>query len=82
MALLFQHLFVLPIRFYQRIISPILVGIFGMSCRFEPSCSHYMADAIYEWGVVRGIWLGIKRIFRCHPWGDFGSDPVPKNPKK
>ncbi len=77
-----RALFVLPIRVYQWIISPILSGVFGMRCRYEPSCSHYAADAIKEWGVFRGIWMGTKRILRCNPWGGFGPDPVPLNPKK
>lgn len=69
---------ILPIRLYQYTISPLL----GPSCRFEPSCSHYMAEAIEEWGVLRGFWMGIKRILRCHPWGGHGYDPVPENPDK
>lgn len=65
---------ILPIRFYQRFISPML----GPNCRFQPTCSQYMVEAITEWGVIRGMWLGLKRIFRCHPWGGHGDDPVPK----
>ncbi len=53
-----------------------------MRCRYEPSCSHYMVGAIKEWGVIKGIYLGTKRIGRCQPWGGFGPDPVPLNPKK
>ena len=77
-----EQLFVFPIRLYQWILSPILSKVFGMSCRYEPSCSHYTADAIYEWGIFKGTWMGIKRIARCHPWGGFGPDPVPPNPKR
>ncbi len=79
---LFKDIFILPIRLYQWILSPVLRGVFGMRCRYEPSCSYYMADAIKEWGVVKGIYLGTKRILNCHPWGGQGYDPVPKNPKK
>lgn len=73
-----KKIFILPIRFYQIAISPLL----GSTCRYQPTCSHYMVQAIEEWGVLRGTWKGLKRIFRCHPWGDHGYDPVPKNPKK
>jgi len=76
-----SHILVAPIRVYQAVLSPILSGVFGMRCRYEPSCSHYMANAIYEWGPLRGMWMGIKRLSRCHPYGGFGDDPVPTNPK-
>ena len=82
MNTIIRNIFIFPIRVYQALISPVLSGIFGMRCRFEPSCSHYMADAIKEWGIFTGLWLGTKRIFRCHPWGGHGIDPVPKNPKR
>ncbi|MCP3928161.1 MAG: membrane protein insertion efficiency factor YidD [Bacteroidetes bacterium] len=71
---LLKKLFILPIRFYQLAISPLL----GSTCRFTPTCSHYMVEAIQEWGVLKGLWLGTKRIFKCHPWGPHGYDPVPK----
>jgi len=73
-----KKIFILPIRFYQLAISPML----GPKCRFNPSCSHYMVGAIEEWGVLRGIWLGLRRIFKCHPWGPHGHDPVPINHKR
>lgn len=73
-----KRIYILPIRFYQVAISPLL----GPSCRFEPTCSHYTVQAIEEWGIFRGTWLGLKRIFRCHPWGGHGLDPVPRNPAK
>jgi len=82
MGKIIGYILILPIRFYQLLISPVLSGVFGMRCRYEPSCSHYMADAIQEWGPIRGLWLGTKRISRCHPWGGFGPDPVPPNPKR
>ncbi|MEM1336830.1 MAG: membrane protein insertion efficiency factor YidD [Bacteroidota bacterium] len=62
------------VRFYQLAISPMLPS----SCRHQPTCSQYMIDAINEWGVVRGLILGTKRLLRCHPWGTHGYDPVPK----
>ena len=71
---LLKLIFLLPIRFYQSAISPHI----GQRCRFQPTCSHYMADAIEEWGPFKGLWLGLKRLFKCHPWGPSGYDPVPK----
>ncbi len=67
-------LFILPIKLYQKVISPIL----GPTCRYTPTCSHYMIEAINEWGVIKGLYLGLRRIGRCHPWGGMGPDPVPK----
>ncbi|QQT26903.1 membrane protein insertion efficiency factor YidD [Sphingobacterium spiritivorum] len=66
--------FIFPIRLYQLFISPML----GNNCRHTPTCSPYTKEAISEWGVSKGIGLGIKRIIRCHPWGNQGYDPVPK----
>lgn len=62
------------IRFYQLAISPYL----GPSCRHVPTCSSYMIEAIQEWGAIKGFWMGLKRLARCHPWGTAGYDPVPK----
>jgi len=73
-----KKIFILPIRFYQVAISPLL----GPKCRFQPTCSHYMVEAIMEWGIFKGTWLGMKRIGKCHPWGPHGHDPVPKRTKK
>lgn len=61
------------IRFYQRFISPALPP----SCRYTPTCSHYAYTAIERYGLVRGGWMGIKRILRCNPWHPGGYDPVP-----
>ena len=73
-----NSIFIFPVKIYQWIISPIL----PQSCRFTPSCSQYTIEAIREWGPIKGIWLGTKRISKCHPWGGFGEDPVPQNPKR
>ena len=70
-----KFIVILPIRLYQFFLSPLLGA---NKCRYQPTCSHYMIGAIHEWGVIKGSWLGIKRIARCHPWGGFGEDPVPK----
>ncbi|MFZ4598264.1 MAG: membrane protein insertion efficiency factor YidD [Terrimicrobiaceae bacterium] len=67
------------IRAYQWLVSPALQVLCGpgCGCRFEPSCSNYMAGAIKSHGVWRGLYLGACRIARCHPWGGCGYDPVP-----
>ncbi len=61
------------IRLYQMLLSP----IFGACCRFEPSCSNYAIEALQRHGVVRGSWLTLRRLLRCHPFGPLGPDPVP-----
>lgn len=68
-----RGLFIMPIKLYQFFISPYL----GKKCRHNPTCSQYMIEAIQEWGVLKGIILGIKRILKCQPWGTHGYDPVP-----
>jgi len=70
--------FILLIRFYQGAISP----LFPASCRYTPTCSQYAVDAIKIHGILKGLWLGIKRFSRCHPWGGSGYDPVPPAEKK
>jgi putative membrane protein insertion efficiency factor len=65
----------LLIRFYRYAISPML----GPHCRFYPTCSCYAHTAIERFGVWRGLWLGMRRLARCHPWHPGGIDPVPDN---
>ena len=73
-----KFLLIFPIRVYQKLLSPLL----GQNCRYTPTCSHYSVEAIQEWGIFKGTWMAVKRIVSCNPWGGFGYDPVPKNPKK
>ncbi len=61
------------IRFYQRCVSPYM----PRSCRFFPSCSEYAAQAVAQYGLVRGGWLAVRRLLRCHPFHPGGYDPVP-----
>jgi hypothetical protein len=68
-----SRLLILPIRLYQICISPLLPP----SCRFTPTCSQYAIEALRKHGPVRGLWLTVKRLLRCHPWGGSGYDPVP-----
>ncbi len=64
----------LPVRLYRAPFSPLV----GMSCRFHPTCSAYALDALRTHGAIRGGWLALRRILRCHPWGGAGVDPVPE----
>jgi uncharacterized protein len=65
---------IILIRFYQEAISPFTPS----TCRFEPTCSTYFLEALKIHGLLRGSYLGIKRILSCHPWGKTGYDPVPE----
>lgn len=65
--------FIVVIKLYQWILSPVL----GPSCRFQPTCSNYALQAFRKYGPLKGLWLTLKRIARCHPWGGHGEDPVP-----
>lgn len=68
-----RRLAILPIRLYQLALSPLI----GPRCRYQPTCSHYAVEAIGKHGTLKGGWLAVKRIGRCHPWGGSGYDPVP-----
>ena len=68
-----SKIFVACVRAYQVTLSP----LFGDCCRFTPSCSNYMIEAIQIHGAGKGVWLGVRRLLRCHPFGGKGYDPVP-----
>lgn len=76
--LLLKKIFSMPIllviNLYRYLISP----IFPSSCRYNPTCSAYFKESVEVWGPIKGTFLGLRRIGRCHPWGGFGEDPVPK----
>jgi putative membrane protein insertion efficiency factor len=72
MLKIFSLPFIGLIRLYQALISPWL----GPKCRFTPSCSQYAIEAFRKYGLLRGGWMAIRRISRCHPWGGSGHDPV------
>ena len=65
----------LPVRFYRRFLSPVKPG--GGSCRFTPTCSQYALDAVREWGILCGTALAVWRVIRCNPFSEGGYDPVP-----
>jgi hypothetical protein len=71
---LLSRFFLMIIRVYQYLFS----SFFGRSCRFHPTCSMYMKEAIEKKGLVAGVWLGLQRLGRCHPYHPGGYDPVPE----
>jgi hypothetical protein len=68
-----RHVFIALVRFYQLAISP----YFPARCRYQPTCSAYAIESLGKHGALKGGWLALKRIGRCHPWGGSGFDPVP-----
>ncbi|MDE6714939.1 MAG: membrane protein insertion efficiency factor YidD [Muribaculaceae bacterium] len=68
-----KYCLLIPVYFYRAVISP----LFPPSCRYYPTCSQYAIEAINKYGPFKGLWLAVKRILRCHPWGGQGYDPVP-----
>ena len=75
---LIKNLILICLKIYKFLISP----IFGINCRFLPSCSDYAFEVITEKGVIKGSILAIKRLTKCHPWGKSGYDPVDKQKKE
>ncbi|MBK1851551.1 membrane protein insertion efficiency factor YidD [Marinobacter sp. 1-4A] len=68
-----RKLLLFPIRFYQYAISPLMAS----HCRHYPTCSQYAVEAISHHGTLKGLYLSVKRLLRCHPWAEGGYDPVP-----
>lgn len=73
-----KYLFIGFVRLYQLVISPWMPS----SCRYHPTCSQYSIEAFQKHGALKGLWLTIKRIGRCHPWSRGGHDPVPEATNK
>jgi uncharacterized protein len=74
-----NHALVAIIRLYQWVLAPVKTVLFGPwgCCRFTPTCSQYAIDALRQHGVGRALYLTVRRLLRCHPWGGCGHDPVP-----
>lgn len=68
-----KQICIFMIRGYQKYISPMT----GPHCKYTPTCSQYAIEALEKYGVVKGLWLSVRRILRCHPWAEGGYDPVP-----
>ena len=67
-----QYVLIGALRVYKLVVSP----LFPSACRFTPTCSEYMRDAIREYGAAKGVWMGLRRLSRCHPLHEGGYDPV------
>jgi putative membrane protein insertion efficiency factor len=72
-----KHLLIAALKAYKLLISPLLPS----ACRFHPTCSEYVRDAVSEHGAARGVWLGLCRLAKCHPFHRGGFDPVPNRPQ-
>ena len=74
-----RRILMLPIKLYRRFLSPMKSS---PTCRFTPTCSQYALEALEEWGVVIGLFLALRRVLRCNPFGKCGYDPVPKRKRR
>jgi len=72
MQIMTQVIVIAALKGYKLFLSPLLPS----ACRYRPTCSEYMLDAVEQYGVLRGVWLGLKRLGRCHPFRQGGYDPV------
>lgn len=74
-----QHTLIFAVRVYRFAVSPLQMVLFGplARCRYEPTCSEYAMEAVRQHGALKGSWLALNRVCRCHPWGACGWDPVP-----
>lgn len=70
-----KKIFILLLRGYQKFISPIFKAV-GVNCKYYPSCSEYMIEAIQKYGTIKGFFIGVKRLLRCHPFAKGGYDPL------
>lgn len=70
-----KKFFILLLRGYQKFISPIFKTV-GVNCKYYPSCSEYMIEAIQKYGTIKGVFIGVKRLLRCHPFAKGGYDPL------
>jgi len=73
-----KKLFNFLLQIYKGTLSFIFKLLFGGGCRFQPTCSEYAKESVAKFGIIKGTALALKRLSRCHPWGGFGYDPVPK----
>lgn len=73
-----QRLVDLAFRLYKSLLSPAMHAIAPSRCLYLPTCSEYAYTAVSRFGIVRGSWLAVRRLARCHPWGEGGLDPVPE----
>jgi putative membrane protein insertion efficiency factor len=75
--MILKKILIFILKTYNKIISPVLVNIFGHSCRFDPTCSRYSIEVIERFGLIKGIKLSLIRLSRCHPFSKVDFDPIP-----